>query len=126
MIKKDTCRFDKSAMGLHRVLRSVALTVAVAVVVAASSRLDIIDLPLGFFPEGITLAEEWTVYVGSFNEGDVIVLEKPSVSKKFVSCFVFHVFSHAILNQTFFFFFFAERGIIPCASKGSGIFSFSF
>lgn len=36
---------------------------------AASSRLDIIDLPVGFFPEGIALAEDWTVYVGSYSEG---------------------------------------------------------
>ena len=40
-------------------------------VVATSSRLDIIDLPTGFFPEGITRAEEWTVYVGSFSERDL-------------------------------------------------------
>lgn len=32
---------------------------------AASSRLDVIDLPTGFFPEGIALGEEWTVYVSS-------------------------------------------------------------
>lgn len=38
-------------------------------VAAASSRPDLIDLPVGFFPEGIALAEEWTVYVGLFNEG---------------------------------------------------------
>lgn len=32
---------------------------------AASSRLDVIDLPLGFSPEGITNGDEWTAYVGS-------------------------------------------------------------
>ncbi|CAM9436774.1 unnamed protein product [Laminaria digitata] len=41
-------------------------------VVAASQRPDVIDLPIGFFPEGITLAEEWTVYVGSFLEAGAI------------------------------------------------------
>lgn len=56
-------------MGLQRVLAATVLTIA-ATAVAATSRLDIIDLPTGFFPEGITLAEEWTVYVGSFNEGE--------------------------------------------------------
>lgn len=32
---------------------------------AASSRLDVIDLPVGFAPEGITNGDEWTAYVGS-------------------------------------------------------------
>lgn len=54
-------------MGLHGAFAAM-LTVA-TVVSAASSRLDIIDLPTGFFPEGITLAEEWTVYVGSLADG---------------------------------------------------------
>lgn len=31
----------------------------------ASSRLDVIDLPVGFRPEGITNGEEWIAYVGS-------------------------------------------------------------
>ena len=51
-------------MGFQGVFAAM-LTIA-ATVVTACSRLDIIDLPAGFFPEGITLAEEWTVYVGSF------------------------------------------------------------
>lgn len=33
--------------------------------VGASSRLDVIGLPLGFYPEGITNGEGWTAYVGS-------------------------------------------------------------
>ncbi|CAM9898713.1 unnamed protein product [Scytosiphon promiscuus] len=37
-------------------------------VAAASSRLDVIDLPVGFGAEGIALAEEWTVFVSSVNE----------------------------------------------------------
>lgn len=41
-------------------------------IVTASSRLDIIDLPTGFGPEGITLAEEWTVYVGSFGDSEYL------------------------------------------------------
>eukprot|EP00904_Undaria_pinnatifida_P000569 jgi/Undpi1/10512/HiC_scaffold_29.g12962.m1 len=57
-------------MGLQGVFAAM-LTVA-TVVSAASSRLDIIDLPTGFFPEGITLAEEWTVYVGSFADAGSI------------------------------------------------------
>lgn len=54
-------------MGLQGAFTAM-LAVATAAVVGASSRLDIIDLPTGFFPEGITLAEEWTVYVGSFTD----------------------------------------------------------
>lgn len=54
-----------------------AATAAVAVatcrvffgVAAASSRLDVIDLPLGFGPEGIALAKEWTIYVSSLTQG---------------------------------------------------------
>lgn len=63
------------------VSRAIPATAAAAVAVIAgsafsgmadaSSRLDVIDLPVGFFPEGIALAEEWTVYVGSFDEGIV-------------------------------------------------------
>ena len=34
---------------------------------AASSRLDVIELPVGFNPEGIMLGDGWTVYVGSQN-----------------------------------------------------------
>eukprot|EP00752_Nemacystus_decipiens_P012928 g11442.t1 len=36
-----------------------------------SSRLDVIDLPLGFFPEGITNGDEWTAYVGSLATGNI-------------------------------------------------------
>lgn len=62
-------------MGLQGFFATVVLTI-VATVVAATSRLDIIDLPVGFSPEGITLAEKWTVYVGSFNTGELIIDEK--------------------------------------------------
>ncbi|CAM9764608.1 unnamed protein product [Ectocarpus sp. 12 AP-2014] len=37
----------------------------------ASSRLDVIDLPTGFSPEGITNGEGWTAYVGSLSSGNV-------------------------------------------------------
>ncbi|CAM9350375.1 unnamed protein product [Ectocarpus fasciculatus] len=37
----------------------------------ASSRLDVIDLPTGFFPEGITNGEGWTAYVGSLISGNI-------------------------------------------------------
>ena len=47
------------------------LTAIIAIGVAAgSSRLDAIDLPKGFFPDGIALAEGWEVYVGSLLEGE--------------------------------------------------------
>lgn len=52
----------------------VAMLAIAASAVTASSRLDIIDLPTGFAPEGITLAEEWTVYVGSFSDSKSNVL----------------------------------------------------
>lgn len=31
----------------------------------ASSGMDVVDLPTGFMPEGITRGEGWTVYVGN-------------------------------------------------------------
>ncbi|CAM9696372.1 unnamed protein product [Ectocarpus sp. 13 AM-2016] len=37
----------------------------------ASSRLDVIDLPTGFAPEGITNGEGWTAYVGSLSSGNI-------------------------------------------------------
>ncbi|CAN0019062.1 unnamed protein product [Ectocarpus sp. 6 AP-2014] len=37
----------------------------------ASSRLDVIDLPTGFFPEGITNGEGWTAFVGSLFNGNI-------------------------------------------------------
>lgn len=43
----------------------LALVQAITVVVAGK-KLDVIDLPIGFLPEGITLGREWTAYVGSF------------------------------------------------------------
>lgn len=43
----------------------ILMLAMVETISAASSRLDVIDLPTGFFPEGIALGEEWTVYVGS-------------------------------------------------------------
>lgn len=42
-----------------------ASLMAIGLHFCASARLDVIDLPLGFFPEGITNGEEWTAYVGS-------------------------------------------------------------
>lgn len=66
-------------MDLRGFLATVVLAI-VATAVAASSRLDIIDLPLGFSPEGITLAEKWTVYVGSFNTGVILSFSNNSLS----------------------------------------------
>lgn len=55
----------------------ILLLAAVAIGVATgSSRLDVVDLPIGFFPEGITLAHGWEVYVGSLLEGERTKLEK--------------------------------------------------
>lgn len=52
-------------MGFFRTLAALAAIGSIPGATAKSSRLDVIDLPVGFFPEGIALAEEWTVYVGS-------------------------------------------------------------
>lgn len=35
------------------------------------SRPDVIELPVGFFPEGITLGKKWTAYVGSLAGEDL-------------------------------------------------------
>ncbi|CAN0371531.1 unnamed protein product [Pylaiella littoralis] len=48
-----------------------ASLMAIGLHFCASARLDVIDLPLGFFPEGITNGEEWTAYVGSLANGDI-------------------------------------------------------
>ncbi|CAB1101468.1 unnamed protein product [Ectocarpus sp. CCAP 1310/34] len=39
---------------------------AVIIPSEGSLRLDVIDLPTGFFPEGITNGEGWTAFVGSW------------------------------------------------------------
>lgn len=52
------------------VTRRFKLIVSLALIglEAATSRVDVIDLPMGFFPEGITRGgEDWTAYVGSLN-----------------------------------------------------------
>eukprot|EP00752_Nemacystus_decipiens_P005253 g4767.t1 len=54
-------------MRLGSILR---LVIAVRVVVAGK-RIDLIDLPVGFQPEGVTLAREHTIYVGSVTDGSV-------------------------------------------------------
>eukprot|EP00752_Nemacystus_decipiens_P018569 g16648.t1 len=54
-------------MRLGMILR---LMVAVRAVVAGK-RIDLIDLPVGFQPEGVTLAREHTVYVSAFTGGSV-------------------------------------------------------
>ena len=43
----------------------VLLAASWVVIGSEASRLDLIDLPTGFFPEGITNGEGWTAYVGS-------------------------------------------------------------
>lgn len=52
-------------MGFFQTVAALAVIGSFPGAAAKSSRLDVIDLPVGFFPEGIALAEEWTVYVGS-------------------------------------------------------------
>lgn len=52
-------------MGFFGTLAAVAAIGSISGATAKSSRLDVIDLPVGFFPEGIALAEEWKIYVGS-------------------------------------------------------------
>ena len=60
-------RFESMAISLRLTRRFglVACLVFVALE-AVKSRLDVINLPVGFFPEGITRGDdEWTAYVGS-------------------------------------------------------------
>lgn len=45
-------------------LSAILASLAVLGSKASAERLDVIDLPLGFMPEGITLGEGWTAYVG--------------------------------------------------------------
>lgn len=52
-------------MGFFQTLAALAAIGSVPGAAAKSSRLDVINLPVGFMPEGIALAEAWTVYVGS-------------------------------------------------------------
>ena len=52
---------SSSTMTWSGILASLLLLGAAA----GSSRLDVIQLPLGFAPEGITLGREWTAFVGS-------------------------------------------------------------
>lgn len=57
-------------MGVFGTLATLAAILAIGYFPAAafkSSRLDVIELPVGFQPEGITLAREWTAYVGNFD-----------------------------------------------------------
>ncbi|CAM9164405.1 unnamed protein product, partial [Hapterophycus canaliculatus] len=50
---------------------SASLAILGSAFVSASSRLDVIDLPNGFYPEGITNGEGWTAYVGSLQTGNI-------------------------------------------------------
>ena len=53
-------------MGLFRTLTALLGAIgSIPRAASKSSRLDFIELPVGFMPEGIALAEEWTVFVGS-------------------------------------------------------------
>lgn len=46
-------------------MRVSGVLASLVTVASASSRLDVIDLPMGFFPEGITSGGGWTAFVGS-------------------------------------------------------------
>lgn len=57
---------------------SGVLLASLVTVASASSRLDVIDLPTGFFPEGITSGGGWTAFVGSLvGEFHIVVLYLP-------------------------------------------------
>lgn len=53
-------------MGFLGTLAALAAIGSIPATAFQTRRLDVIDLPIGYFPEGIALAEEWTVFVGSF------------------------------------------------------------
>lgn len=55
----------------HSIIALLAVSSWSSRAVTVSSRVDVIELPVGYFPEGIALAEEWTVYVGSLNDGSI-------------------------------------------------------
>lgn len=61
---------------------------------SASSRLDVIDLPVGFFPEGITNGDGWIAYVGSLTSEYYTALQQWSWSCQFWSKRHLHVTSH--------------------------------
>lgn len=46
-------------------MKLTGVTSALLVGAAFASRLDVIELPEGFQPEGIVFAEDWTAYVSS-------------------------------------------------------------
>lgn len=46
-------------------LSGLALLASLVIGPAASARLDVVDLPMGWKPEGITNGKGWTAYVGS-------------------------------------------------------------
>ncbi|CAN0166681.1 unnamed protein product [Ectocarpus sp. 6 AP-2014] len=50
---------------------SGGLLATLVTVASASSRLDVIDLPTGFSPEGITSGRGWTAFVGSLVDGNI-------------------------------------------------------
>ncbi|CAM9316699.1 unnamed protein product [Ascophyllum nodosum] len=56
-------------MGLSSI--SIILICSLVGSAAATSRLDVVDLPMGFSPEGITNGDEWIAYVGSLIDGSI-------------------------------------------------------
>eukprot|EP00904_Undaria_pinnatifida_P006166 jgi/Undpi1/267/HiC_scaffold_1.g00263.m1 len=57
--------------GMHILFGLVASMASLFGAAALTSKPDVIDLPTGFFPGGITLGEGWTVYVGSNSDGSI-------------------------------------------------------
>lgn len=73
-----SCGLFLAFQGLGRMMARLlaGLFVVGSLAIATSAKPDVIDLPTGFFPEGITNGEEWTAYVGSLaGERRVPVLE---------------------------------------------------
>ena len=73
---RDSCLFtrllhrsSRPTMGFLGTLAALAAIGSIPATAFQTRRLDVIDLPIGYFPEGIALAEEWTVFVGSFIGG---------------------------------------------------------
>lgn len=94
--------------GLGRIGLSGLLLLASALIIAsatASSRLDVIDLPLGFFPEGITNGDGWIAYVGSL------------ASEYKVQCF--HLSSAVSVSKTSLH---SSIMVVACLSSAAGFF----
>ena len=64
-----------AALGALLAVSGTHAALAVRAQAAAWSGVDVIDLPDGFQPEGITIGPGGTGYVGSLADGDVFVFD---------------------------------------------------